>query len=88
MVHSTADVQYLPTIFTAAFCLGSVLLLSNDFARVVPQRDELDVPDVVWAVHSRNSRFATSSGLNQTHSFILAAVSPCPHLPLFGSGRF
>ena len=43
-----------------------------------------------WFVsgHSRNSKFATSSGLTQMHSFIFAAVSPSPHRPLRASGRF
>lgn len=37
------------------------------------------------SVHSRNSNWATTSGLTQRHSLIFFAVSPAPHRPAFAS---
>ena len=40
------------------------------------------------SVHSRNSKFATSSGRTQVDSRVFVAVSPWPHRPGVVSGRF
>src|SRR5580692_4319287 len=40
------------------------------------------------SVHARNSKFATRTGFTQTHSLIVVAVKPWPHLPALDSGKF
>jgi len=70
--------------------------LTDTFYSLTTSRGSLSslrATNLIWrtwfeSVHSRNSKLATNSGLIQMHSFILAAVNPCPHLPLFASGRF
>jgi hypothetical protein len=63
--------------------LGALLFL----ILVVPEADEFDVPHMARSRPFEKFELADGLGL-QTHSFIFAAVSPCPHRLAVASGKF